>query len=92
MKRLPRRDFMKTGGVAVISSLLPLAGCSSNDVDVLAMPTAPDMDVATGATGSDIPTSPITSNDRFYLQSINGPELRPHRQRRQLAPHDRWFG
>jgi DMSO/TMAO reductase YedYZ molybdopterin-dependent catalytic subunit len=77
MKRLPRRDFMKTGGVAVISSLLPLAGCSSNDVDVLAMPTAPNMDIPAGATGTELATSPITPNDRFYLQSINGQNYDP---------------
>ncbi len=84
MKRMPRRDFLKAGGGAMISSFVPWVGCADNSVDVTAMPTAPDLDVPPATTEEDLPLPPVTSNDRFYVVSIEGEQYDP-----RVDP-DRW--
>ncbi|MBT3345357.1 MAG: molybdopterin-dependent oxidoreductase [Gemmatimonadetes bacterium] len=72
-----RRRFLRAGGVAFIWSIVPQLGCDSNNVDFRGMPTAPPMEPDMGEPGSTLPAPPITGNDRFYLQSINGQNYDP---------------
>ncbi|MFT5090888.1 MAG: DMSO/TMAO reductase YedYZ molybdopterin-dependent catalytic subunit [Candidatus Latescibacterota bacterium] len=69
MKKQHRRDFLRTGGLVAVAAIFPL-GCDKNDVRFKSMPLAPGMDVPMG---SELNAAPITRNERFYLQSINGP-------------------
>ena len=74
-----RRKFLRAGGIAAIWSIIPQLGCDSNSVDFREMPTAPPMDPGPGTGGGEheLPLAPITGNDRFYLQSINGQNYDP---------------
>ncbi|MDA0336741.1 MAG: molybdopterin-dependent oxidoreductase [bacterium] len=72
-----RRRFLRAGGVAFIWSIVPQLGCDSNKVDFRSMPTAPPMEPDMGEPGNILPAPPITANDRFYLQSINGQNYDP---------------
>lgn len=74
-----RRRFLRAGGIAAIWSIIPQLGCDSNSVDFREMPTAPPMDPGPGTGGGEheLPLAPITDNDRFYLQSINGQNYDP---------------
>ncbi len=72
-----RRRFLRAGGVAAIWSIVPQLGCDSHSVEFGEMPTAPPMD-STPNPEDVLPPPPITSNDRFYLQSINGQNYDPN--------------
>jgi DMSO/TMAO reductase YedYZ molybdopterin-dependent catalytic subunit len=73
MKKQNRRDFIRMGGLVAVAAIFPL-GCDKNDVRFKSMPLAPGMDVPMG---SEVGAAPITPNDRFYLQSISGPNYDP---------------
>ena len=77
MPRQTRREFLHSTGAVVISAIVPQLGCDSNEVDFLTMPTAPDMDLPADMPKDQMPDPPITSNSRFYLQSINGQNYDP---------------
>ena len=72
-----RREFLQSTGAVVIAAIVPQLGCDSNDVDFLAMPTAPNMDLPPDMPTDQMPDPPIISNNRFYLQSINGKNYDP---------------
>lgn len=72
--RQSRRRFLRAGGLVAVAAIFPL-GCDKNDVRFKSMPLAPGMDVPMGG---DLAAAPITPNDRFYLQSINGPNYDPN--------------
>jgi DMSO/TMAO reductase YedYZ molybdopterin-dependent catalytic subunit len=74
-----RRRFLRVGGLAAISAILPTWGCDRNDVTFRDTPTGPDMDMADMPV-DELPAAPITPNDRFYLQSINGVGYDPRLQ------------
>jgi DMSO/TMAO reductase YedYZ molybdopterin-dependent catalytic subunit len=73
-RRQSRRRFLRAGGLVAVAAIFPL-GCDKNDVRFKSMPLAPGMDVPMGG---DLEAAPITPNDRFYLQSINGPNYDPN--------------
>lgn len=54
-------------------------GCDRNEVTFLNTPTGPDMDMV-DMPMDEMPLAPIISNDRFYLQSINGQNYDPRMQ------------
>ena len=76
MKKQDRRRFLKATGALAISAIVPSLGCDRNEVTFRSMPTAPDP-VPEGTLPSEMPNSPVTPNDRFYLQSINGKDYDP---------------
>ena len=76
MKKQDRRRFLKATGALAISAIVPSLGCDRNEVTFRSMPTAPDP-VPEGTLPSDMPNSPVTPNERFYLQSINGKDYDP---------------
>ena len=77
MRRQTRREFLQTTGALAITAIVPQLGCDSNEVDFRTMPTAPDMDLPADLPMNEMPGAPITSNRRFYLQSINGQNYDP---------------
>ena len=76
MKKQTRRRFLRAGGLVAISAIVPSLGCDRNSVTFLDMPTAP-VDIPPDTPPDEMPLPPITSNDRFYLQSINGENYDP---------------
>lgn len=72
-----RRRFLRTGGLAFVSSLVPVLGCDRNEVTFLEAPTGPDTDLPPDTPMDQMPAAPITANDRFYLQSIHGQTYDP---------------
>lgn len=74
-----RRRFLKAGGLVAIAGVVPGLGCDRNEVSFRSVPTGPDMDMA-DMPMDQMPTAPIVSNDRFYLQSINGQNYDPRIQ------------
>ena len=77
MKKSNRRKFLKAGGAAIATALLPTWGCDSNKVRFKGMPLAPDMEAAMDPEAEGLPLPPITSNARHYLQSIGGTNYDP---------------
>ena len=71
-----RRKFIKTTGLILVSAILPSVGCDSNKVTFSQMPTGP-ADVPDDMPDEMLPPAPITSNSRFYLQSIKGQAYDP---------------
>ena len=71
-----RRKFIKTTGLILVSAILPSVGCDSNKVTFSQMPTGP-ADVPDEMPDEVLPPAPITSNSRFYLQSIKGQAYDP---------------
>jgi len=79
MAESTRRRFLRAGGIAAIWSIVPQWGCDSNSTDFREMPTAPPMDIdGEPMTEDQLPEPAITSNERFYLQSINGQNYDPN--------------
>lgn len=76
--RPSRRRFLRAGSLAIVSSLVPALGCDRNEVTFLETPAGPDMEVPPNTPMDQMPAAPITANDRFYLQSINGPAYDPN--------------
>lgn len=74
MRKQDRRQFLRAGGLAVAAFIL---GCDRNEVEFTRMPTAPDMDMPPGTPADQLSLPPITPNERFYLQSINGKDYDP---------------
>ena len=72
-----RRRFLRAGGLAAISAVVPSLGCDRNEVTFRDRPTGPDLSAVAGA---DLPAPPITANDRFYLQSFLGSSYDPRLQ------------
>ena len=80
MKEQDRRRFLKAGGLVAISAIVPSLGCDRNEVNFKSMPLAPEMpdDVPSpDDPATELPQPPITSNARFYLQSIKGKDYDP---------------
>ena len=77
MKKQDRRNFLKAGGLVTIAAIVPGLGCESHEVKFRRIPMAPEPDVAPGTPVEDLPLPPITTNERFYLQSINGKNYDP---------------
>jgi DMSO/TMAO reductase YedYZ molybdopterin-dependent catalytic subunit len=69
-----RRQFLRAGGLAAAAFIL---GCDRNEVKIKSMPTAPDMEMPPDTPADQLPLAPITPNERFYLQSINGQDFDP---------------
>ncbi|SVE26490.1 uncharacterized protein METZ01_LOCUS479344, partial [marine metagenome] len=79
MAKSSRRRFLRAGGLAAIWTIVPQWGCDSNSVKFREMPAAPEMEIdGEPMTSDQLPEPPITSNDRFYLQSINGQAYDPN--------------
>lgn len=68
-----RRRFMRSSGLVAVAAIFPL-GCDRNEVRFKSMPLAPDLTIAPNGV---MTPAPITANDRFYLQSINGRNYDP---------------
>ena len=82
--RQTRRRFLRAGGLAAVSAVVPTLGCDRSKVTFLETPTAPvempPVEVPEGGLPAELPAAPIISNDRFYLQSIKGPNYDPEIQ------------
>ncbi|HCV23339.1 MAG TPA: hypothetical protein DGN59_07760 [Candidatus Latescibacteria bacterium] len=79
MAKSSRRRFLRAGGLAAIWTIVPQGGCDSNSVKFREMPAAPEMEIdGEPMTSDQLPEPPTTSNDRFYLQSINGQAYDPN--------------
>ncbi len=74
---MKRRRFLRAGSMVAISAIVPALGCDRNEVQITAMPTAPDMEAPPDTPPAQLPLPPITSNERFYLQSVNGKDYDP---------------
>ena len=79
--RQTRRRFLRAGGLAAVTAVVPTLGCDRSKVTFLETPTAPvempPVEVPEGGLPAELPAAPIVSNDRFYLQSIKGPNYDP---------------
>ena len=78
MTRSDRRQFLKTGTLAAVAAMVPGIGCDQNDIQFKQMPAAPDMpDLDSENPDVGLPLPRITTNSRFYLQSIKGKNWDP---------------
>ena len=85
MNRSTRRQFLKSSGAVIATAIFPAWGCDGNEVRFKSMPTGPDIDVmdmdmeemSVEEMADMLPLPPITSNERHYLQSINGKNYDP---------------
>ena len=59
-----------------VSAFVPALGCSRNEVTFLDSPTGPQP-MPDDTPMDQMPSAPITPNERFYLQSINGQNYDP---------------
>ena len=79
--RQTRRRFLRAGGLAAVTAVVPTLGCDRSKVTFLETPTAPvempPVEVPEGGLPAELPAAPIISNDRFYLQSIKGQNYDP---------------
>ena len=78
--RQTRRRFLRAGGLAAVSAVVPALGCDRSKVTFLETPTAPapmPVEVPGDGLPGELPAAPIISNDRFYLQSIKGQNYDP---------------
>ncbi len=74
MKKQRRREFLRASSLAAVAAII---GCDRNEVEILRMPTEPEMDMPPGTPADQMPLPAITPNARFYLQSVNGQDYDP---------------